>query len=88
MSEYLLPISVICATLGYGLGVGPVLFALLGEILPLKIKSMATAIIVSLREVSIYLPITRVRHNTFFRDPRSLTIILPNHDLQSLTIIF
>ena len=54
MSEYLLPISVICATLGYGLGVGPVLFALLGEILPLKIKSMATAIIVSLRYVSTY----------------------------------
>ena len=54
MSEYLLPISVICATLGYGLGVGPVLFALLGEILPLKIKSMATAIIVALRQVSMY----------------------------------
>ena len=29
----------------------------------------------------------RVRHDTFFRDLRSLTIILPNHDLRSLTII-
>ena len=30
----------------------------------------------------------RVRDDTFFRDLRSLTIILPNHDLRSLTIIF
>ena len=30
----------------------------------------------------------RVRHDTFFQDLRSLTIILPNHDLGSLTIIF
>ena len=30
----------------------------------------------------------RVRDDTFFRDLRSLTIILPNHDLRSLTIMF
>ena len=41
--------SVICTTLGYGLGVGPVPMALLGEILPLRIKSVATAIILTLK---------------------------------------
>ena len=34
-----------------------------------------------------FVTIHRVRDDTFFRDLRSLTIILPNHDLQSLTII-
>ena len=31
--------------------------------------------------------VVRVRDDTFFRDLRSLSIILPNHDLRSLTII-
>ena len=47
----LLPVSVICTAFAYGIGVAPVLFALLGEILPLKIKGIATAIIMSLRYV-------------------------------------
>ena len=45
----LLPVSVICTAFAYGIGVSPVLFALLGEILPLKIKGIATGIIMSLR---------------------------------------
>ena len=46
ISQILMPGCVICSTFGYGLGVGPVTFALLGEILPLKVKSVATAIII------------------------------------------
>ena len=49
MSMVALPTSVICTALAYGLGVAPVLFALLGEILPLSIKSWAIAIIMSMR---------------------------------------
>ena len=49
MDDPVLPLSVICISLGYGLGVGPVLFALLGEILPLKIKSIATSFIIATR---------------------------------------
>ena len=44
-----MPGCVICSTFGYGLGVGPVTFALLGEILPLRVKSVATAIIIFLK---------------------------------------
>ena len=39
------------------------------------------------RILKIELALTRVRDDTFFRDLWSLTIILPNHDLRSLTII-
>ena len=49
ISESLLPLCTICTSFGYGLGVGPVLHALLGEVLPLKIKSVATAIIMSIK---------------------------------------
>ena len=44
-----MPISVIFTVFAYGLGVGPVPNALLGEMLPLKIKSFAIAIIMSLK---------------------------------------
>ena len=43
-SDIILPISVICTGLAYGLGVGPVLFAILGEMLPQNIKSFAVAL--------------------------------------------
>ena len=49
ITEVMLPICVICAGLAYALGIGPVLFALLGEILPQKVKSTACAIILSSR---------------------------------------
>ena len=49
LSQILLPISVIFTVFAYGLGVGPVPNALLGEMLPLKIKSFAIAIIMSLK---------------------------------------
>ena len=49
VSEYLLPACIIVCALGYGLGLGPVLFSLLGEIISPKIKSVACAMIMSLR---------------------------------------
>ena len=51
IGDALLPICVICTGLGYGLGMGPVLFALLGEVLPQKVKTLACSIILSLRNM-------------------------------------
>lgn len=51
-----MPICVMCCSFGYGLGVGPVTFALLGEILPLKVKSVATSIVIFLKYIYIYFP--------------------------------
>ena len=48
ISKLILPLTVITTAFGYGIGVGPVPYSLLGEILPLKIKSIATAIIMTL----------------------------------------
>ena len=55
ISDVLLPICVISAGLAYGLGIGPVLFSLLGEILPQKIKSFAVSMILSGRNMSTFL---------------------------------
>ena len=49
MSEIILPISVLSGALAYGAGVGPVPNTLLGEIIPIRIKSVATAIIISIK---------------------------------------
>ena len=54
-SDIILPISVICTGLAYGLGVGPVLFAILGEMLPQNIKSFAVALIWSIRNLMCFL---------------------------------
>ena len=54
-SDIILPISVICTGLAYGLGVGPVLFALLGEILQLNNKSFPVALIWSIRNLMCFL---------------------------------
>ena len=48
-SVILMPTCVILVFVFYGLGVGPVTFALLGEVLPLKVKSFATSIILFLK---------------------------------------
>ena len=48
-SAILMPACVILVFVFYGLGVGPVTFALLGEVLPLKVKSFATSIILFLK---------------------------------------
>ena len=45
ISGIIMPLCVILVFVFYGLGVGPVTFALLGEVLPLKVKSVATSII-------------------------------------------
>ena len=45
----MLPMSIITTAFGYGIGLGPVPHALLGELLPLKIKSIGTAIIMTLK---------------------------------------
>ena len=47
--EVLLPICVILAGLGYGIGVGLVPFALMGEVLPAKVKAFACAILLAFR---------------------------------------
>ena len=57
MADALLPICVICTGLAYGLGVGPVLFSLLGEILPQKVKSVACSLILSVRSTTTFLNI-------------------------------
>ena len=49
LSAILMPACVILVFVFYGLGVGPVTFALLGEVLPLKVKSFATSIILFLK---------------------------------------
>ena len=49
IGQVLLPICVLAVSLGYGLGVGAVPASLLGEIIPLKIKSVATSIILFLK---------------------------------------
>ena len=48
-SVILMPTCVILVFVFYGIGVGPVTFALLGEVLPLKVKSFATSIILFLK---------------------------------------
>ena len=55
ISKYVMPICVFGTEFAFGLGVGPVPMALLGEILPLKIKSVATAVIIFLKYVMKYL---------------------------------
>ena len=45
----MLPISVLSIALSYGLGMGPITNALLGELLPVGIKSVATALIMALK---------------------------------------
>ena len=47
--DAMLPIFVILAGFGYGIGVGPVPFALMGEVLPAKVKAFACAILLAFR---------------------------------------
>jgi hypothetical protein len=54
-SDAILPICVISTGLAYGLGVGPVLHSLLGEILPQRVKSFAVSIIFSIRSMATFL---------------------------------
>ena len=49
ISRIIMPLCVILVFVFYGLGVGPVTFALLGEVLPLKVKSVATSIILFIK---------------------------------------
>ena len=46
MTDFLVPISVLSVSLAYGMGVGPLQYTLLGEIMPLKVKGVATGIII------------------------------------------
>ena len=59
--DAMLPIFVILAGFGYGIGVGPVPFALMGEVLPAKVKAFACAILLAFRYFEIlkfFLPIS------------------------------
>ena len=47
--DAMLPIFIILAGFGYGIGVGPVPFALMGEVLPAKVKAFACAILLAFR---------------------------------------
>ena len=49
INKIMLPMSIITTAFGYGVGLGPVPHALLGELLPLKIKSIGTAVIMTLK---------------------------------------
>ena len=49
ISGIAMPLCVILVFVFYTLGVGPVSFALLGEVLPLKVKSVATSIILFIK---------------------------------------
>ena len=50
-----LPVCVILSGLSYGLGIGAVPFALLGEVLPQRVKAVASAFILTSRQFSIFL---------------------------------
>ena len=50
-----LPICVILSGLSYGLGIGPVPFALLGEVLPQRVKAVASAFILTSRQLTIFI---------------------------------
>lgn len=54
LANNILPICVVLCGLFYGLGVGPVPFALLGEVLPQRIKAVASSLILTARESSIF----------------------------------
>ena len=51
MSDILQPLCFISIALAFGLGVGPIPNALMGEILPIRIKSLATAIVMAVRYI-------------------------------------
>ena len=55
LSQNVFPICIVLSGLCYGLGVGPVPFALLGEVLPQKIKAVASSTILTLRYTSIFM---------------------------------
>ena len=51
LANTVLPLCVVLSGLFYGLGVGPVPFALLGEVLPQRIKAVASSLILTARFV-------------------------------------
>ena len=57
LSQNVFPICIVLSGLCDGLGVGSVPFALLGEVLPQKIKAVASSSILTLRYVSIFVNI-------------------------------
>lgn len=54
IGDILLPLFVILACFGYGIGIGPIPFALLGEILPQNMKAMASALVLTTRHFSMF----------------------------------
>ena len=52
--DILLPTCMIIACFSYGLGVGPIPFALLGEIVPQRIKAVASALVLTTRHLSFF----------------------------------
>ena len=50
----LLPVSVTLAAVSYGIGLGPVLASLLGEVFPQSVKSVASSVGLSARNITIF----------------------------------
>jgi hypothetical protein len=48
------PASVTTSALGYGLGFGPILYSLIGEIMPPRVKGMCCSICLAFRLIFIY----------------------------------
>ncbi|TRY77327.1 hypothetical protein TCAL_06963 [Tigriopus californicus] len=53
--QVIAPCSAICSGLFYSLGLGPVLFALLGEIFPVRVKGMCCSLTLSFRYFMVFL---------------------------------
>ena len=64
--DAMLPIFVILAGFGYGIGVGPVPFALMGEVLPAKVKAFACAILLAFRYLKIEIFYQYLHHFYYF----------------------
>lgn len=53
-NSVLLPVSVSLAAVSYGIGLGPVLASLLGEVFPQSVKSVASSVGLSARNITIF----------------------------------
>merc|ERR1711988_1461450 len=71
LTQYVMPTCIILVGFGYGIGVGPVPFALMGEILPQKIKNFACGLCLAARNVT-----------TFF-NLKNFPILVSSYGLQS-----
>lgn len=60
------PVAVIVGALGYGCGVGPVVYALIGEIFPPRVKGICVSLCLSCRDLTAFLLLKSVPALTAF----------------------